>query len=515
MVHERITSTRWTPLLAIIAVAAVTTACDDDKEIQFVEVPVEVDRPLYTQPLPAGADGFLGYNDPATLSNPTCAECHAELGAQWKGTGHASAWADLQASGHASATCDNCHTVGQNGSAATEGGFEATGDARYHDVQCESCHGPGQDHVDTGQNGPLAGLAVTDAAGDFINCAECHNGTHHPFVEQWVLSAHAAATELHGATAGGSCAGCHQAQGALVAWGVNDNYIEKSQDPLANPLPITCAVCHDPHNDVNAGQLRFTVETNSIEQHLCSRCHNRRSEPDPGSSHGLAPHSPESALIVGEAGWFPPGANIGVGEIRATHGTDANPTLCARCHVFPRTINDPATGDFAFNSYGHTFNAIPCVDPATGIENGETECELSTTARTFAACVDGCHTGGEGAALAALTAASTRIENESNQLLDLLLVVDPGLDDPGGEIDPENPTFTVAEGAFFNYNLATYSGTNYYASTTHNPFLTESLLLASIDAVQTEYAGLFPQLVATHEDLQEQIDQVVSKARLH
>jgi len=49
----------------------------------------------------------------------------------------------------------------------------------------------------------------------------------------------------------------------------------------------------------------------------------------------------------------------------------------------------------------------------------------------------------------------------------------------------------VAEGSFFNYNLATFGG-KVYGSATHNPFLTEALLLASIAEVEATY-GVPPQ----------------------
>ena len=77
---------------------------------------------------------------------------------------------------------------------------------------------------------------------------------------------------------------------------------------------------------------------------------------------GLEPHAPESALLLGEAGWFPPNAEIDVGEILGTHGTDRNERLCATCHVNKFTVTDEATGEFVFQSTGHLFTAIPCVD---------------------------------------------------------------------------------------------------------------------------------------------------------
>ena len=59
-----------------------------------------------------------------------------------------------------------------------------------------------------------------------------------------------------------------------------------------------------------------------------------------------------------------------------------------------------------------------------------------------------------------------------------------------GEIDPNDGRYTVAEGATFNVNLARFKG-RVQPSTTHNSFLLEALLTATIDAVEAEY-GIAP-----------------------
>jgi predicted CXXCH cytochrome family protein len=249
-------------------------------------------------------------------------------------------------------------------------------------------------------------------------------------------------------------------------------------------MAITCGVCHDPHSQKYDGQLRFPVNTNSPELHLCARCHNRRTAPDPTSSHGLEPHAPETALLLGDAGWFPPGADFDPGQIIASHGTEGNEKLCASCHVNRFTVTDAQTGDFLFQATGHLFTAIPCVDES-GIPTN-TDCDYNTTDRSFLACATtGCHLTPE-AAGSALLLASTRIQGDVDDLMGQLLQVDPNLEAAGGEIDPTAQPFTVAEGALFNHNLATFGG-KVYGSATHNPFLMEALLLASIQIVEDTY----------------------------
>ncbi len=445
--------------------------CDETEKIVFR------DRPIFNDP-PDESSGFLGYFTPGDKES-TCGQCHVGQDADWAGTAHADAYAGLVNSGHAQEFCFACHTVSELGNPTTEpAGFSVVDNTAYHDVQCESCHGPGLAHVENPDaSQPLASLDIP--AGLDEGCAECHQGTHHPFAEEWSMSGHAA---VIGFAAGREeCAGCHRGQGALEAWGVNAEYVEKDS---AEHMAITCGVCHDPHSAHNKGQLRFPIDTTSPELHLCARCHDRRTAPDPASSHGLAPHSPETALLLGDAGWFPPGVGIDQGQIRASHGTELNSTLCAACHVNSFEVTDQETGEFVFNATGHLFTALPCVD-ANGVPVPG-DCDVTVEARSFAGCTtSGCH-GTEQAAFSALTVATNRLQMRADELIALLEAVDANLGSAGGEIDATNPTFTVAEGAFFNYNLATFGG-SVIGAAAHNPFLTEGLLIASAAAVSDEY----------------------------
>jgi hypothetical protein len=256
------------------------------------------------------------------------------------------------------------------------------------------------------------------------------------------------------------------------------------------PLATVCGVCHSMHDNTFEGQLRFPVNTPDVELHLCARCHDRRSVADPNSSHGLEPHPPETKLLVGESGWIPPGSDLSFGSIFMTHGSEANQKLCATCHVASYTVTDEATGEFEFQAVGHTFEAAPCVDES-GIPNGETGCALTAEARSFAGCVDsGCHSS-QDAAASLLNVRATFIDERADELLAQLLIVDPNLDEPGGEIDATVPTFTVAEGAYFNWALANHGG-EVYGSTTHNAPWIRALLAASSVAVEDEYGVGIP-----------------------
>jgi predicted CXXCH cytochrome family protein len=460
-------SNRTTIALSVLAAAAALAAGCVDERIVFR------DRELFTEP-PTGSADFLGYTDEASKLT-VCGNCHVEKQGQWEQTKHASAWEDLQASGHATEACEECHTVNANGNLATGlAGWTATKDTRYHDVQCESCHGAGMNHVENPKSGnvPLAAMVVDTALTK--GCGECHTGTHHPFVEEWRQSAHAHVQDH--AAGNPECETCHVGEGVLEAWGIRSNYLEK--DSLLNTpgasMPNVCGVCHDPHQKNFEGQLRYAVDATTPDLNLCMRCHNRRSSPDPSSSRG--PHAPEGPTLLGEAGWFPPNFEYAPGTIVATHGSDQNPRLCATCHVGSYQVTDPATGAFVFQASGHLFEAIPCLDsqgvPTTG------SCDLSQ--RTFKSCAaTGCHT--EVSARSAYITAEGRIDLLSETLINLIDKV------PASEFSTTDNRYTTGEGAKFNYDLAQIPGTKF-----HNPFLIEALLSASIKQIKTDYGITAP-----------------------
>ncbi len=444
--------------------APILSACDE--EVVFR------DRELFQEPA-AAAQGFLGYSDEAS-GLTACGNCHVGVQGSWAATAHADAWAGLQSSGHAESFCEGCHTVNELGNAVTEtAGHSATGEDRYLDVQCESCHGPGLDHVQLpGAQQPLAAMSVgLDLT---VGCGECHQGSHHPFAEEWSQSLHA---EVVGFAANRpECESCHTGEGALKAWGIETSFTEQSTvSQPDNHLAITCAVCHDPHGSANSAQLRFPIDVANEEQNLCMKCHHKRGVPDPGTFRG--PHSPEGPTLLGVAGWWPPGLQFPGGSIRATHGTEANPRLCAGCHVNSFEVTDAETGEFVFQATGHLFEATPCLD-AQGVPVPGGECD--DTERTFETCAEaGCHGTGDVARGLKFTA-EQRIDNLATELEALVAQV------PASEFDPDDDRYTVGEGSRFNVDLARSGG-----AAIHNPFLVEALLTASITEVSSTY-GLAP-----------------------
>lgn len=428
----------------------------------------------------AAAGGFLGYANRVT-NLTVCGSCHVGQQSRWQRTAHAGAWQTLQASGAAQPLCEACHTVSHLGNVTTDPrvGFQAIREVRFHDVQCEACHGPGLPHVrNPSAPGAVPHASIRAAVGMNGTCAECHSGFHHPFVDEWQESRHGRV--LAAPANNPECRGCHEAKAALEQMGIRANYLERG---TAQHIPITCAVCHDPHEDAfGGGQLRFSIDVPSEQENLCMRCHQKRGQPDPTTFRG--PHAPEGPLLLGDAGWWPPNMPLEPGErIATTHGSVANPRLCAGCHVNDYAAQDQVTGQPIITT-GHSFQAIPCVD-AGGTPTGIRECDVAQ--RSFLTCTAaGCHAS-QASARSALQTARQRLNNLAAVLNAQLAQV------PASEFDPNDGRYTTAEGARFNAQLAVFRGTE-----THNPFLAEALLIASIQQVQRDY-GIPPGPIASLE----------------
>jgi hypothetical protein len=198
----------------------------------------------------------------------------------WSQTKHATMaqrGVDGLLSSHYNESCFQCHTVGFNQSpAATNGNFYAvqqqlgwafpavlkagnfaampTELQNLANIQCESCHGPGSRHPGS----PSVSL-------DVRVCASCHqSGTEEVNVQQWEVSPHAGGYESVSSTGNrAGCSQCHSPAGFIsVAEGVSAGITNASG---ANAValgtgPLTCQVCHDPHNafgNSDRHQLRF------------------------------------------------------------------------------------------------------------------------------------------------------------------------------------------------------------------------------------------------------------------
>jgi hypothetical protein len=125
-----------------------------------------------------------------------CATCHQEIALQMRDTGHMHAYETLRKQGRQHDVCAKCHNNGFN----KPGGFNVhddkliTGEWVQRNVQCETCHGPGEFHVKLKANPPqitandprlkengLDKQALVPVNRD--TCVDCHNPENSPYFD--------------------------------------------------------------------------------------------------------------------------------------------------------------------------------------------------------------------------------------------------------------------------------------------------------------------------------------------
>ena len=197
---------------------------------------------------------------------------------------------------------------------------------------CESCHGPGQAHVDDDAKGNIKRFGALKPAEVNETCLSCHNRGAHA---AWEGSTHearnlscttchsvhspaSAKSQLAKATETATCATCHRLQ------------VTKTERAVAH-MPVregkmSCSSCHNPHGSISNVK---NLKTGSSVAELCTSCHTEMRGPM------LFEHAP-------------------VRENCATchdpHGSSNDrmlvvrmPMLCQRCHIaskHPATLYD-------------------------------------------------------------------------------------------------------------------------------------------------------------------------------
>ena len=531
------------------ALALVFLAGCTETNTEFVE------RPQFNPP-PDAVSGFLGYYT-ASSKQTTCGNCHVSFQGQWVTTAHAGAYDDVTNSGGAQPFCYSCHTVNGRGNSVAVGpdsltaGYDAVPDAAYHDVQCESCHGPGYTHVSSPStdNHPLARAGIYGMKGapseankdTSASCGGCHSGDHAPFVEQWSQTGHAdsaANASPAGTTAVPGCgAQCHEGRAVLARLnGSPSHFVEKDSVGQTTTLPpATCAVCHDPHGSPYSKQLRAPIDAPDVTVNLCMQCHNRNTTPATNFSNSTATvtkrgaHAAQGPILMGAgAGYIPQNFVYDSNRAYTSHASTKNPRLCAGCHVNGFTVVDGVAPGMDFVSVGHLFSPDPCLDP-NGVPVKDNSCAyLPSTTRFWgilnqSGCVNsGCHASADVAATALVNERAT-IKTLANQIWNDL---DPTVNTGGAPyistgdagalrkllfggaggvganpivngVQAFNATDLVvspAEGALFNAmmlaeDLYDHKDGSYGV---HNPFYYEALLAANINELQLVYAAYLP-----------------------
>ena len=196
---------------------------------------------------------------------------------------------------------------------------------------CETCHGPGKAHAESGDPAMIRRFAEdTPPRQASAVCTTCHNrGTH----SQWSGSMHdtrnlscvtchsvhspkSETAQLKTETEIGTCIQCHKAQALKV---------QRNTHMPVREGKMTCTSCHNPHGSTNVRMLKVGNWVNES----CTSCHSEKRGPylwehAAGRENCASCHDPHGSnndrMLVAKS-----------------------PMLCQRCHVssrHPATIYD-------------------------------------------------------------------------------------------------------------------------------------------------------------------------------
>lgn len=269
---------------------------------------------------------------PATTGSPP-AQPRAAQGAAAGASALPLAPAQANATFVGSDTCLGCHDGLQKGYTDSSHGRPDHPRSPAAKQGCESCHGPGSNHVDDPSiAGSILVFTQMEPADASAACLTCHARGEHALWDGSVHdvrdltcatchSVHAFKSEraqLRTATERETCATCHRDKIAKL---------DRSGHMPVREGKLECSTCHNPHGSTNVRQLR---RGDSIGE-LCTSCHADKRGP------WLWEHAP---------------SRDGCTTCHDPHGSSNErmlvakpPILCQRCHVMvrhPSTIYDGA-----------------------------------------------------------------------------------------------------------------------------------------------------------------------------
>jgi DmsE family decaheme c-type cytochrome len=228
-------------------------------------------------------------------------------------------------------TCTTCHEAEGKGLHATlHGKAQNERTPAASGRSCETCHGPGKAHVDSGDATRIKRFTAISPREASDTCLTCHNrgvhanwkGSPHDSRNMSCITCHSvhspksAKAQLKTMSEIDTCATCHKPQAMKV---------RRTQHMPITEGKMSCSSCHNPHGSTNVKQLKVGHWVNES----CVSCHTEKRGPflwehAAGRESCVTCHDPHGSsndrMLVAKP-----------------------PMLCQRCHIgtrHPSTIYD-------------------------------------------------------------------------------------------------------------------------------------------------------------------------------
>ena len=215
-----------------------------------------------------------------------------------------------------SKACLDCHAeIVREFPASPHGLIHSAKAALPGGTGCESCHGPGSKHIESGGNAKF----IINPGNDPASCFQCHLDVqaefnlpqHHPVIEGHM-----------------SCGQCHDPHGGDIfkpkgglAMARQNESCEQCHREQTRPFVFEheamregCTVCHNPHGSINQKML---VES---DPNLCLRCHAQVQPPGSSGTEIFIGNVDHSFFLQRGTCWT-------AGCHTAIHGSNVDPLL--------------------------------------------------------------------------------------------------------------------------------------------------------------------------------------------
>jgi len=211
---------------------------------------------------------------------------------------------------------------------------------------CESCHGPGQAHVEAGGDKTKI-LQLSKASPKVVDatCLTCHAGAHPNFERSQHAKAGVGCTSCHSIHSPGSEAQLLKVAQPLLCYQCHTDVKPAFAAPFhhkVNEGLVKCSDCHDVHGTFGNNNIKSTADQNAI----CTKCHTETRGPfvfehatvkGEGCLGCHSPHGSQNARLLNV-----PNVNqlcnqchspVAAGTVHGINAGSAEVLSCISCHT--------------------------------------------------------------------------------------------------------------------------------------------------------------------------------------